>query len=212
VVAVHPTVLSLLELPNPSSPTAWGAAVAALDEGDVPWPAAGSAAVPGVYLHSLAMNKTAFRALARRAVALDDPRGAKLARSLNAIADTLVADGDFGAMSYFGESEHPVRRKGDHEHGPPRGASGAHELFCIEQLLGVPVKSVLVAATATIEVRGRHRARERERARGARARGGGGGTRERAYVRRARTRERERGVSREYADRIGSLSSSSFPI
>ena len=85
-MAVHPTVLRLLELPNPSSPTAWGAAVAALDEGEVPWPATGSAAVPGVYLHSLAMNKTAFRALARRAVALDDPRGAKLARSLNAIA------------------------------------------------------------------------------------------------------------------------------
>jgi len=57
VLAIHEPALRLLETEDISSPAVFGAAVAALDEGDVPWPTAADGKVPGVYMHSIVHTK-----------------------------------------------------------------------------------------------------------------------------------------------------------
>ena len=57
VLAIHEPALRLLETEDISSPAVFGAAVAALDEGDVPWPTAADGNVPGVYMHSIVRTK-----------------------------------------------------------------------------------------------------------------------------------------------------------
>ena len=120
-----------------------------------------------------------------QAAQLKDKRGARIARSMKAVAATLANPDDIGTLTYIGESDDPPIRAVQHRGGPAKsGASGAYELFSAEQLLdGVEVKTVLLCATTTVEV-GRHHARARGRRR--HARDGG-----RMFV--ARASERERG-------------------
>jgi len=123
-----------------------------------------------------------------QAAQLKDKRGARIARSMKAVAATLANPDDIGTLTYIGESDDPPTRAVQHRGGPAKqGASGAYELFSAEQLLdGVEVKTVLLCATTTVEV-GRHRGRE-----GAAA----ARERRRAYVHRASIREREGGFAR----------------
>ena len=57
VLAIHEPALRLLETKNISLPAVFGTAVAALHEGDVPWPTAADSKVPGVYMHSIVRTK-----------------------------------------------------------------------------------------------------------------------------------------------------------